>query len=491
MGYKNELQDGLLLNISVADNLFANISSDKSRNAAKEQLAGSDDENEFFFVMPEIESISDFNTIYNMPFLLHSSGLPWDEANAYLCSLVENKHKMERPTEDVRRKASVLLDFKLFCESENLDWYDFSARRISKRPTYRYFFYLNKEKGLSPRVINQYTGYVYDFLEYVSGHWAEYKIDLQRVDKVDTIKIFFQHERGATSKDARKRSQTKTIPRKGSDPMGYVRDDGELLRPLTLEQWQDVLSIISREDWAPIERLLVLFSVMTGARKQSILTIRLKHIKMLATSKPGRDGTYKLHIGPGTLIDTKKSKSQVLHLPSQLVDELIVYGNCKNAMIRKEKFKEKYKIDYPYLLELDDDDIYLFLSDQGNCYYMGKDDPRYPIVKSKPIGQVVNNLKRKIQRNAPLNFPSNFYFHWLRATFAYLLWLALQKYVESDELKSETVISIIQNRLHHDKRETTENYLKLFNNIDLQIEAQRIFESFLFGELVSDKEDFM
>lgn len=486
MGYKNEPQRGLLLNIPSAENLFANISSTETKGATKESIVGTS-EDQFYYLQSEIQAIRDQNTVFNMPFLLHPSQIPWDEANSFLCSLVQNKHVMHRPTEDVRRRAAVLLDFRLFCDAENLDWLDFSGKRLSSRPTYRYFNYLSNTRGLKPRVINLYTSYVYQFYEHVALQWPEHQIDMARVDRVDTIKIFFNHAHGAGSKDSVKRSQTKNIPSKSSDPLGYVRDDGELLRPLSLDQWKEVLSIINQDDWGPAERLTVLFSAMTGARKQTVLTLRVKHINLLRKSKPSIDGTYKLFCGPGTLIDTKNSKHHTLHLPSRLVDELIIYANSEGAMHRRGKFKQLYEARFPSVPTINEEDIYLFLSDQGNCYYMGKDDPRYPIVKSKPVGQVVENLKRKIIRSASKEFPPEFYFHWLRATYAYLLWIALQKYIDSGELSFGTVIGIIQNRLHHNQRETTENYLKLFQNIDIQLAAQKLFEDFLFGGFIPDE----
>ncbi|MFL7022875.1 hypothetical protein BCS58_00815 [Enterovibrio norvegicus] len=111
---------------------------------------------------------------------------------------------------------------------------------------------------------------------------------------------------------------------------------------------------------------------------------------------------------------------------------------------------------------------------------MGKDDPRYPIVKSKPTGQMVDNIKRKIIRSASESFPSEFYYHWLRATFAYLLWVTLKKYITSGELDYATVIGVIQNRLSHSQRETTENYLKLFRNVNIRHESQGLFEGYIF-----------
>ncbi|OOZ40318.1 hypothetical protein BOW53_08060 [Solemya pervernicosa gill symbiont] len=102
-------------------------------------------------------------------------------------------------------------------------------------------------------------------------------------------------------------------------------------------------------------------------------------------------------------------------------------------------------------------------------------------VKSKPVGQVVENLKQKILRSASEDFPKDFYFHWLRATYAYLLWIALRDFVDSGELRPTAVMGLIQNRLYHSNPETTENYLKLFQNVNIQYDAQGAFEDILLG----------
>ena len=120
---------------------------------------------------------------------------------------------------------------------------------------------------------------------------------------------------------------------------------------------------------------------------------------------------------------------------------------------------------------------------------MATDDPRHPIVKSRPSGQVVDNLKRKIFKGATDNFPRDFYYHWLRATYAFLLWLGLQKSIDSGTISESEALSFIQNRLSHKSRETTENYLKLFKNIDVQFMAQELFEDILFsGSMVINNE---
>ncbi|MFO7073764.1 site-specific integrase, partial [Pseudomonas aeruginosa] len=66
--------------------------------------------------------------------------------------------------------------------------------------------------------------------------------------------------------------------------------------------------------------------------------------------------------------------------------------------------------------------MYVFLSEQANCYYMSSNDPRFPFIKSRPLGAVADTLKKKIMRHVSSNFPRDFTYHWLRATFAYQLY---------------------------------------------------------------------
>ena len=436
-----------------------------------------------FFQKPELHG----SNVYNMPFLLDASGKPWNEANSYLYYLGKNKQVMARATDDLRRRASRILSYKIFTEDAGLDWLNFDGKRAVSRPSYRYFIYLTEELALKPAVVNQYTGDVYKFYEFISKNWRH--INMERVDKTSTIKIHYSGQYGHVTKEVQKRSQTKAVPRKSNDSVGYVVDEGDELRPLTIDQYAELKDIINGANWSPCERLIIWSSLWTGARKQTVLTMRYKDIKELALSKPDENGRHKLFAGPGTSIDTKNGKSQILYFPKQLIDELWVYANCKEAKDRRAKFRKVYKEKFPDLPPINNECDYLFLSNQGNCYYMAKDDPRYGIIKTRPIGQVVENLKRKIFKTCSDSFPRDFYYHWLRATHAYLLWLSLKKHVDDGSLAYSGVISFIQRRLHHKSRTTTENYLKLFQNIDIKFSAQEAYEDFIFGDYLIKGDD--
>ncbi len=116
---------------------------------------------------------------------------------------------------------------------------------------------------------------------------------------------------------------------------------------------------------------------------------------------------------------------------------------------------------------------------------MAKDDPRYKYIKSTPKGQVSKNFQNKIQRLTPDTFPSDFTFHWLRATFGYLLYVAIKMKIKiltdngvlhENEVTDSDIITIIQNRMGHRDRTITESYLKLFKNVDVRLKIQEIFE---------------
>ncbi|SFP19667.1 site-specific integrase [Pseudomonas borbori] len=417
--------------------------------------------------------------LFNFPFLFHSSGDPWHEVNDYLLSLMNHKAPINRRTDDVRRRASKLLDYLFFCEDNNLDWLDFSGARPALRPTYKYFYHLISESTRSNLVINQYTSVVYNFYKYVTEHWHD--LDIKRVDTIKHVRFIVKGSKGCKVIEAAKRSQTRRTAPASSVALGFVREDGEDLRPLSNRELGAFLAAIRKEkEWSVVERLILMTALMTGARKQSVLTIRLRHLKGFTEDKLQPEGAYKLHAGPGTGIDTKNDKPQVLYFPKQLAEELVTLAKSPMMKALREKFRAQLEASHPGV-SVAEDDMYLFLSDQGNCYYMAKSDPRYTTVKSPQTGQVTETIKRKLIQKASSPFPKGFSYHWLRATFGYQLYQRLQPLVQEGLFKPGEDIDFIQERMHHESRETTENYLKLFKMIQEKVIAQEIWESKLFN----------
>ena len=477
MSYANSRHEGRLALIPHLRDAFASL-------YVHEAPTGSDtfglegDGSRIVFQLDEVGGGHD-RDLYNFPFLFHASGDPWHEANDYLLSLMHDKAKLNRRTDDVRRRASKLLDYLLFCEDKNLNWQDFSGARPPHRPTYKYFYHLINEGQRSNQVINQYTAAVYHFYKYVSEHWHD--IDIKRVDTIKQVRFMVKGFKGYKVIEAEKRSQTRRTVSVKSVPLGFVREDGDDLRPLSNRELGAFLVAIRKEkEWSVVEQLILMTALMTGARKQTVLTIRSKHLKGFTEDRLQLEGAYKLHAGPGTGIDTKNDKPQFLYVPKQLAEELVILYESPMMKARRNKFRARLEASHPGL-SVAEDDMYLFLSDQGNCYYMAESDPRYTIVKSPQTGQVTETIKRKLIQKASSPFPKDFSYHWLRATFGYQLYQRLQPLVKDGAMKPGEDIDFIQKRMHHESRETTENYLKLFKMTQEKVIAQEIWEGKLFN----------
>lgn len=473
MSYTNPLHENRLITISCVRDAFGGLSVRQAAGAVCSSLEGAETRG----IYNTNEGCGD-GDLYHFPFLLHADGDPWHEANSYLLSILRDKETRGQRTDDIRRRAVKLLDYLFFCEKSVLDWLDFSGSRPSHRPTYKYFYHLINQGGRSPAVVNQYTAVVFNFYKYVSEHW--HVLDLKRVDTVKKMQFIVHGAKGAALMTAQKRSQTRRTPPSSPVPLGFVREDGEDLRPLSNIELGDFLSVVRREEeWNAVERLILLFSLMTGARKQSVLTIKLKHLELFAENNLEQEGAYRLHAGLGTGIDTKYDKRQVLYIPKQLAEELVTLARSPMMRERRKKFAANLLADFPGL-SMDEGDMYLFLSNQGNCYYMAKDDPRYTFVKSPQTGQVTETIKKKLARNVSSRFPNDFSYHWLRATYAFQLYQRLQVLVQKGLMQPNEVIGFIQKRMHHESRETTENYLKLFKMTHHKILAQEVWEQKLF-----------
>jgi hypothetical protein len=233
MSYSNPRYEGRFVLIPHVQSAFASLHVGiQPRGSIESVLEGA--ETKLLYQVEEVGASFTSGDIYNLPFLFHKEGEPWFEANSYLRSLVENKAFSNRPTDDLRRRGSKLLDYLIFCENEGLNWLDFSGRRPVLRPTYKYFAHLINHSGRSAAVINQYTGVVFDFYRFVCANWHD--IDLQRVDTVKEVKLLIKDSYGAARViTAEKRSQTKSAAPGRLVSIGFVREDNEdLCRILNL-----------------------------------------------------------------------------------------------------------------------------------------------------------------------------------------------------------------------------------------------------------------
>ncbi|MCP4991703.1 MAG: site-specific integrase [Colwellia sp.] len=415
--------------------------------------------------------------IYLFPFIFNKDRSPWKEANLFLFSSAQDVNKGYSNSNAVREKASLLLDYKIFCEKYDIDLYDFKGRK-PRRPTYKYFFELiqNVNDGIvSRKKLNKQTKVVYDFYKYLSLQHNSL-IDIDRVDSVESVNRFYQSSHGkGYSVTQSKRGQSLAVSASANPTrIGFIREDGEELRPLLKAELDELLTALSSEKFAIDERLIHYIALQTGARKQSILTLRMKHLKLFSKEHLLKDKTFRVNAGPGTGIDTKYDKPQVLYFPEELAKQIKIYAFSQKAKNRRIKFVNKNDN------ILNDDEMYLFLSSAGGEHYMAKKDPRYFITKSRPQGRNTYSMNKKLSKLVSEKFPSDFVFHWLRATYALRYYLYLKPLFSKGIITDGNIISMVQKRLHHVSREATERYLKLFDSIDERLIAQQLYEERVF-----------
>lgn len=425
----------------------------------------------------------DHEPLFHFPMLFNKEGSPWYEGNQFLLSIALD-HSFEYTPLKIARKASALLDYQMWCEENDVQMFNYSARRPKNRPSYRYFSYLLNE-GKSAGNLNTRTKLVYDFTCYFS---SKYQIDKDRIDKVTDVQKNYSSKTGETyKKKLKKRSQTKARNNsKSSVDDSLVLDDGEYLKPLGEDQQKILFKHIKSSSFNVDERLIFQFAVDTGARKQSILTLRLKHLEHFKPENLKTDGTYEINAGQGCLMDSKNSKNITIKVPSYLAENLKIYANSKAAKKRRKLFIQKYGNIFT-----DPNEIYVFLGKRGDCRYMAKSDPRFSSTRTPPSGgsiqTIVNRLFKVLENeNEGNHIPSDFTFHWLRATFAYNLYLHLLPLVDAKKMTYSDQIAFIQNALGHDDPSTTENYLKLFTSENVLEEMQETWEERLFQKSASD-----
>lgn len=410
------------------------------------------------------------DVFYNFPVLVNDDGSPWRDGIYFVLSIIKNHNSFKNYLSSANsRKVAHLIDFKNWCDRERVDMFDFGSRFPLQRPTYKYFVHLN-QSNISAGNLNARTLTIYKFYEFCS---TLHNIDMSRVDQVQQNFHQYISKHGLSyTKKVNTRELTLRKTRKVHHFTNMIIDEGEKLRPLTNHQKQKLLEALNSESISVDERLIFKMCLETGARKQTILTLRLEHIELFKRENLHSDLCYRIQAGHGTQIDTKKDKRLTIVIPEELAEELSIYAYSPAAQKLRKKFFKKFGKD---LFEKDEQ-IYLFLAPQGDCRYMSKTDPRYDSTYSRPDGRSISNITKKLKSLLPKDFPSKYKFHWNRATFALSLYQKYLPLLNEKKITFEALIGIIQNALGHEDPITTLHYLKLFENDNTLMDMQEVWE---------------
>jgi integrase len=405
-------------------------------------------------------------TQFNLfPLVLDKNGVPWAEATIYLLSRIESNAS---PTmSSYASIADSLAAFLRFIEERDIDWMEFPSHKL-QRPTYRYQAYLKLEiasessrastaKRRMSAVIAFYKWLIQeDVFSPENSPWQESDryIQFKGTYGAPVIKKVKVHDVSIRAPSA-------------TDPYADTIDDGGKLRPLSKQE--QIWLIEALIALGNTEMLLIhLTGLLTGARLQTILTFRVKHLRLKVSKSLSE---VRIPIGPGTGIDTKNDKKLVLHLPTWFYEKLICYANSTRAINRRLRAEGA-----------DTEDQYLFLSVRGAPMYHSKSysstfDSSNKLRHAKSgqgVRQFVHEKVIPLVKTTSGESTFRYQFHDTRASYGMNLTDIQLQRVQSAEITLHQAREFVKSRMGHESAATTDRYLNYKEN--LQIASSVNFE---------------
>lgn len=403
----------------------------------------------------EIEETIQFN-LY--PIVVDHRGIPWAEANVYLLDKIRNSLKVVMATYSII--ASDLAAYRHFLDENNINWIVFDKNKLY-RPTYRYRAYLRglievEQIGFS--TARRRMGTIVAFYRWLQSEGVLRPEFPMWKESDHYIDIKNQYGDLITKQIKSTDLAIKVVNSK--NPYADTIEDGGKLRPLPRDEQSSLLNALFASK--NTEMILThLLGVATGARLQTILTMRLHHIRTDMTDSELKE--IKIPAGLSTGIDTKNDKKIVIHIPFWLYQKLQIYAMSERAQKRRAKSSLG-----------NSDDQYLFLTNRGRPYYESKSDLQnfdkdFELHHMKN-GQGVRVFIREWMIphiRAESNKPKFHYqFHDLRATYGMNLTDEQLEYVARGEISLHQAREFVRVRMCHESSATTDLYLQYRQNLE-------------------------
>ena len=429
----------------------------------------------------DAEFVKHGDAYLEFPSIIQGDGSPAEIFNLYLLKRLQQTVQYDFKT--FASIANQLVDFQRFLEDEQLDCLKFHKfKQLNAIFKYRTHLIEQTNAGLisasSARgrinvVVNFYRFLV---VEDLVDHQC-YGLPFQDVYKY----IAVDNEFGARRKMAIKSHDLAIhVPAKAPNS-GTIVDGGEL-SPLSVEEQAIILKALKKSSRE--YQLMFYLALFTGARLQTICTLR---IKCLFNREPDSHGFIRLPVGAGTGVDTKFQKPMTLLIPNWLAQDLKIYINSEQACQRRQK--SNYG---------DSDENYVFLTKLGTPFYTSKVEQQELTEKIKASdsfgarlklyeGEAVRSyLKCVLLPEIRLIDPQfqSFKFHDLRASFGMnLLESQLQHLPEGNS--AMTAVEYVQARMGHRNISTTLQYLNYKARLEWRSKIQHEYESSLMKYVMS------
>ncbi len=383
------------------------------------------------------------------PIVRLADGAPWAEANLWLIDMMESMSSPNMLT--FASIADDLVAFRRYLDDEGVDWLTFPANK-RQRPTYRYSasIKLAVQAGeLSAGVARRRIGAVVRFYRWLMAEAGFRPANAPWVESDRFIE--FRDQKGFGRVIEVKTTDLAISGRRAEDPWDDHIQDGGRLRPLSSSEQSVLLKSLAA--LGNTEMTLVhLFALLTGARIQTVLTVRAKHLMRKPDGFHGDD--IRLACGPGTGIDTKGGVKGVLHLPRGFYERLYVYVHSDRARKRRQLADGGDHPDQP-----------LFLSHRGAPLYEDRASRgpfstgphvRRHVKTGQAVRQFIRDELLPMMRVQLGDSRYEFSFHDLRATFG----LNMVDSMTANESKYTRALDQLRQLMWHARLSTTEGYYR-------------------------------
>lgn len=398
-------------------------------------------------------------TQFNLfPLVLDKNGIPWAEATVYLLSRIESSYS---PTmSSYASIADSLAAFLRFVEERQIDWMEFPAHKL-QRPTYRYQAYLKFEiasANLKASTAKRRMSAVITFYNWLIQEKVFTPANPPWLEADRYIQF-----KGTYGNPLIKKVKVHDVSIKAPasiNPYEDTIDDDGKLRPLNLSEQEWLVEALMA--LGNTEMLLIhLFGLLTGARLQTILTFRVKHLRL----KPSKSlNDVRIPVGPSTGIDTKNSKKLILHVPTWFYQKLICYVNSERAKRRRSRAEGG-----------DTEEQYVFLSVRGAPLYQSRSQSSTfdssNLLRHSKTGQGVRQfIYEKVipfirNNNGEPGF--SYQFHDTRASYGMNLTDFQLDRVKQGDITLHQAREFVKSRMGHESSATTDRYLNYRQNLQI------------------------
>ena len=265
------------------------------------------------------------------PVIVQEDGNPSEIFNLYLLKKLQQTVQYDFKT--FASIANQLVDFQRFLEDEQLDCLKFHKLK-QQNAIFKYRTRLIEQANAGLISASSARGRINAVVNFYRFLVTEDLVDHQRygLPFQDVYKyIAVDNEFGARRKMAIKSHDLAIhVPVKAHNSEA-IKDGGEL-SPLSVESQTVILKALKKSSRE--YQLMFYLALFTGARLQTICTLR---IKCLFNREPDNHGFIRLPVGAGTGIDSKFQKPMTLLIPHWLVQDLKIYINSEQARQRRQK----------------------------------------------------------------------------------------------------------------------------------------------------------